>query len=1719
MEEILDDNQTNAFQKAVETVYKNQMSSPIAQEARNNYTDQNVKQQASKDIQNFWANNTVSGDSRYAFGTPLEGGSGKPSLVGKNYNVDELYATLSSGETVKRLETYTPGVDNLEAAAKNQSNWDKWTNGATKALAQFGTGVVGGTIGTVYGIGEWINQGRFAATYDNDLQNYLDNWNEKLKYELPNLKTKQEQKADYLDKLGTANFWADDFLGGLSFTASAIASEAIWDVATGGAGLATTGARFGKYFGKIDDITRAVGKARSAVVKPLTDATSSVLKATRVGGKIGEGANLLRSVYTGAGYEAGFEARAYMREMRANFEADWTKRHGTPPTEEDKAEFERNLESSANGLYAFNVGVVGLSNVAMFGSLVGVTVPKVAKLEKWFDKSVFGSGVNVLEGGAIEAVKATKLQRAIRPIYTLGKGAIMEGAFEEGFQAVGSNTAKNFMYDGYDKKFANTSYDISKGVGNAFSKVYTTKEGLEEVYTGMLIGAFTGSAIGLAQKKSFTPDFTDSDKRAKMIEEEFGQNAKYSSKAVVETMAMNNRILASKQAEENANKRGDLLGGQLSRNSTIFSQLRRADVLDYFDETVDSTLKNIDLIDEQSLMKEHGLTEDQAKDLKESMKAEYQSQAQSFKEANDFANYYVGNRISKQEIAEIEQHLIEKKGYTPEKAAEEAKNITSDMLSQSLAYEMFQGKVAHDFSDEMLKAFQNETQNIFGSLNTQRAFNISDVLNKSSEETQAKADQTKNELERATNEFKTIEDKYRQVENILLKATSVEERQSIAAQLGDLQLEKETKQTELDRLNNEFNVLYNAAQIENPLKSSTEEFLTNDDILGVDKSIASTLEAINKYEKTNPIQAARLKKLLLEYGKSLGAYKKYSERTQQILTEGVGLRGKRNILTELIKDKTPTEATVKMIQGLMDTHFEYADFQKESLETVAKDLQTLTSQSEAETTDDIPAVVMQSNPNQVEIDRLEEEKVQKEQDIQLSDNEELKTRLNDEIKVINSRISKLKREGASIQAKNFIIAQIQNHPYFFRQIQGDYQQAMPTKEEIDEYYDLADKDLVEQQPLTPEELARFEALNIKMANWQLLEAVGAEGTSIADMIQQDILSNEDVKEKKESEELTQDDVDKVIDNTTDKEVTKRPMSVLQTIQHAFVRQYDNDYYISHITPKKFLELIGQNKVEIYAIKKDKNNVEKIDGEVIKTNAQSINDLIKPNMVISFGNSKVYVTEGMTLKVKNSDFDSYNLKSRFTKSGYSMLFDPVTGKPMESDFKGIDYSSQEIYNLNRGKALIIKVDRNNEYNQKLSEDEWEKNLRIDLYDEQGSKVGTLKAQQSTDVENIDEAFLNIRQKATVAFKEGQDLIEVGTVEVDHIFLGSPNIQLDDNNRERMFNIIPEQVVSYGIWDNGKLKGKEKIPGVRTDLLKGINKVLPIVIMKEGDTLVAYPVSLVKTDSMMGDQIVNSGFSPAQTVIKLKEALLKDGQKPMSLYFYSNENNNMFNEDGSNTEEYQNVIDAVNKIQLKVDYKTEWFKPEHTKDKLVNEAQINIDMNQPKLLSPKIAININSFTESNLPNTITEEEITEIATKLNSLLSGNASKVRVQPNNEVKILSGNSWNALEGEYKYITHPVSGDSIFVQKFGTKNKNLYNSLLKMDEVELQNKIDEIRKGNLGNVFVKSSDDLNKVNEDILSIEEAQAKLGSSEKLIKKYKGLFRNYSKFDEVTPMSVC
>ena len=1600
-------------------------------------------------------NSVAKTDSQYAFGKSYDYQPEKLSWKTRNYDIGELYTTLSDGSLYKNFDTYTPGINNYEDKARNQGTGERLLNLSTKFFDTALTNIVGGTAGLIYSIPNAISEGKLSALYDNDFMQALDLHQEKMAVDYKQYVTAEDKKDFFNWEL------ADNVAQGVAFTAGALATDALWAYATGGTSLATSGARWAARIGKIadktldatrylDDMTRVANIGRAeAVMTPFLATNRTLQRYATIGGKVGAATNVLRSAFTGAGFEAGFEARAYRNEARRDYKEQFKATNGVEPTAEEMKQFEENLDSTANGLYAFNLAVVGTSHVAQFGSLLNLKLPSLG-ITRAINKKLFGVGLEIAEN-APRAIVATGRQRAAQIGWSLSKGAIREGLVEEGLQSVGNNTAHNMIKQTYNPK---ESYSLVEATMKGFAETYGTKEGLHEVAVGMLVGALTGNALGIATKKTLAHEFADENKRNSDIEKTFGKNATYTANTAINNMIMANRVIASKKAEENANKKGDWLGGQLARGGMLQAQFQRGKALNFLDEQTEMLSKSIDLIDTETLAKEQGVSLEEADGIKESMKTELFKEKERFDRISTFTDYFIGGKINNKDFEEFFNQYEEKNKDADKKLL---RRQASQMMKQALTYELYMGELSYEHADEMLGAYKNELQNLLGSDNIRKAIDIHDVINKSKLSTQRKLNKTRKDLESTVSEFRNIEGNIRELEAVVNNATTPEQRQSSLSRLNELTLKRDELLSKRDNLTREFNTLKNSAKLESKFGQNTEfDELTSDEILGLQKNIDKTLETIDQLKTVDFQRAQRLEKLLKEYEKSVVAYKKFTERTNQMMDLGQGLRGKRNILAQLVLDTNPNQATKDMIKGLLDTHYEKSQYNPDDISDTIQNLKSKEEESQEEGVSMNPIGNVQSSSLQQQLSSLDENSyyithitsdnnavniynsslnmsagvssttgiVTKQGLIDLINNLEkgisphrgyldlfigkidkstldsengrtLQDKLenyldNNFIEDVaktqlpasfnfgyysngNLVTKQIKKDGSILE---YIKQTIKDNPYLLEQIGDNVEDTLPTDEELIEYIELyspvldnPDFNSAEftyntneqtdsfKKYLSPEEIDRLKELNTKFANWQLIESIGSEGISLADLIQQEALSRQEVRKVE-----TEADVNETVLETASKEVDEngeRRFDILQTIENVFVvdNKARTHKLISHMTPKKFFELIGETgQLEVVYYDSSGKQIDK----PVKTTVENINNVVKPNSKIHFGNSFIEITRGMRIKYRNDL--GVNLNTRVTKSGYSLVFDNE-GSAMLSDFQDVNtYSPQEIFGVKAGDELELRVE-DNDFNLSLNEDELLDNLQISIYKD-GVKIGDLKANYG---EGEKSEFLKIRQKAKNIFTD-TDTQTVGFIKANNVFLGTPNLKLGENGTEQLFDVVEEAVKDYGYWDGSKL-GLKNNSKPRTDLLKDVKTNTPVIVIEENGMPIAYPAVLKVEDKNLGTEIMNKGLSKGQLVLELNRALKENGIET-NLYYISDENTNMFELDGKTSALLEDYIAKLDKVQDKADFKDD-----------LTKLQVNIDLNGNRFfLSPKLAVDLSSFKE--VANVQTQETVSEDVLKLHN-----------------------------------------------------------------------------------------------------------------------------------------
>jgi hypothetical protein len=783
----------------------------------------------------------------------------------KDYSIDldESHAMLSSGIYTPRFESFIQGTDNQERLAQQQSTGEKWANGALKFGTKTLSAVVGGTVGLVYGVEEALTDGKFSSLYDNDFSNWMNDLDTKLNYQLPNYYTKQEQEKGLFGQMGTANFWSDKFLGGLSFTAGAIISEGIWAWATGGTSLATAGARWGTKLGRLsrwgiegaEDTAQVLG-AMSKTKSLLASTPGITLKAGKQSkdlalglGKAGEFGSAVGFMARSAGYEASVEALQFKKEAEEKFYSNFADLNGREPNAEDIAQFEKDLESRANTVFGTNMAILGVSNLAMFGNVLDIKNPIKTGLADFIDRKAFGYGLEKTAEGAFKTIERTGLQKASRFTFNyVAKPAVTEGLFEEGGQGLTTKYNSKWLEHTYDPKLSKETFDSIGAFNEAIGEQYGTKEGWVENGLGILIGIVGGSVNARSQMKQDAEELKYKEAMANTWQDKSLQQIILPSK--IQTA---NRIKGfALEAKEEALK-GNIAKSELAKKSGQLAFINGELVMGSSVSDITSKVsKAMDTLTEEQ-WKEAGV--ENVQEYKDNALAEINTLAKEWKTNKKYWQYVIGDKLVG------EQNLTF--GAIDGIVGNFGKNAS---IVEAFAWQSTIGENANKLIEDVIVAFSNEVgeeyAKILGALK-----NIEEI-----------ADINTKQLKILQNQNKALKAKRTRLTNQITRLNTLEVTDSQKAKTAEISkalLETEEAINAIskeasdiaDKINT-FNVnkqglgAMETATLSTSFSAST---LSSTDLLSLDDNIAKFQSTLQSLEVSNPQRAKYLNELLEEY--------------------------------------------------------------------------------------------------------------------------------------------------------------------------------------------------------------------------------------------------------------------------------------------------------------------------------------------------------------------------------------------------------------------------------------------------------------------------------------------------------------------------------------------------------------------------------------------------------------------------------------------------------------------------------------------------------------------------------------------------------------------------------------------------------------------------------------------------------------------------------------
>lgn len=541
---------------------------------------------------------------------------GRFNLTGPEISLEDSRYRLSSGTWIPKYESYIPGVDNDTRLSRSQGRTEKWMRGLGKFVGKTALYGLGGVIQPFYGIYAGVSRGNFNAVFDNDFTRWLDDQDKKMDYGLAHYYNREERDMNFLQSMTTANFWSNDFLSGLAFTAGAMLSSAVYSGA-GLMNLARTGARTGVVLARI-------GKAASDTKK----AFGVYLRAARTGRRIGKGLDTLAFLGTSTSWEASVEARSMLMEAEENFRQSYRNAYGREVPYEELMKFRADNANAANAVFAANVGILSLSNIAMFGDMFGMDLG----VDKFIKRNIFGVGAERMDNGTLRAITPKKWQKVAGNTFNIIKRPVSEGLYEEGLQGVASKSAKDWVESRYNPMAIRQNIGYMEAIKNGFKETYGSSQGWKEIGIGMIIGSIMGGKT-IGGIKEWSQDMS----RNKGMVEAYNANAGALTTAAVRairgSMALNAQLSGIDTSYESD---GRIINKDFS--DAVFNRLRYDSEMGMLDDTKENFRTVVESIPNSDIASDMNMTDEQVNEYKADLVNEFNKKVDNFTMANRFAD-------------------------------------------------------------------------------------------------------------------------------------------------------------------------------------------------------------------------------------------------------------------------------------------------------------------------------------------------------------------------------------------------------------------------------------------------------------------------------------------------------------------------------------------------------------------------------------------------------------------------------------------------------------------------------------------------------------------------------------------------------------------------------------------------------------------------------------------------------------------------------------------------------------------------------------------------------------------------------------------------------------------------------------------------------------------------------------------------------------------------
>lgn len=546
--------------------------------------------------------------------------NGNYDITGSRINLRDSRYRLSTGEWIPKYESYINNVDNDDRLSRSQSGWEKTYRGLGKFIYKSALYGIGGVGQSVYGLKELVTKGTLSAMYDNSFARWLDDMDKRGDYTLNHYYSKEERDAGFLKSMFTTNFWTNDLLSGAAFTAGAVLSS----YAFAGAGLmnaARMGARIGATIA-------GMGKAVSATKTGF----NAMLRAARIGRGIGKGLDNLTFIGTSTLWEASVESRSGLMESEENFKQAYRNAYGREASYEELMKFRADNADAANAIFAANIGILTLSNIAMFGDMFGMDLG----VDKFIKRNIFGVGAERMDNGTLRIITPKKWQKIAGNTFNIIKRPVSEGLYEEGLQGVASKSAEDWVESRYNPMAIRQNIGYMEAIKNGFKETYGSNQGWKEIGIGMIIGSVMGIKT-IGGIKEWSQDMS----RNKGMVEAYNTNAGALTTAAIRAIRGSMALNAQLSGLSTDNNADDIPNSRIvdkTFSDAVFNRLRYDQEMGMLDDTKENFKTVIESIPNSDIASDMNMTDEQVNEYKSNLISEFNKKVDNFTMASRFAD-------------------------------------------------------------------------------------------------------------------------------------------------------------------------------------------------------------------------------------------------------------------------------------------------------------------------------------------------------------------------------------------------------------------------------------------------------------------------------------------------------------------------------------------------------------------------------------------------------------------------------------------------------------------------------------------------------------------------------------------------------------------------------------------------------------------------------------------------------------------------------------------------------------------------------------------------------------------------------------------------------------------------------------------------------------------------------------------------------------------------